>query len=83
MTKAAEFAFGKSLNQPPILENYNLFASDTALREAVKANGGAWNDEHAEKFGGILGKAETLELGNAANKKFTCSQNARPFRQSS
>ncbi|MDQ3131026.1 MAG: isovaleryl-CoA dehydrogenase [Acidobacteriota bacterium] len=66
--KIAEFPFGKSLNQPPILENYNLFASDTALREAVKANGGAWNDEHAEKFGGILGKAETLELGNAANK---------------
>ncbi|MGI8883070.1 MAG: DNA alkylation response protein, partial [Pyrinomonadaceae bacterium] len=66
--KIAEFPFGRSLNQPPILENYNLFASDTALREAVKANGGAWNDEHAEKFGGILGKAETLELGNAANK---------------
>lgn len=68
MLKTDEFAFGESLNQPPILENYNLFASDAALREAVKANGGAWNDEHAEKFGEILGRAETLELGNAANK---------------
>ncbi|MBA2735652.1 MAG: isovaleryl-CoA dehydrogenase [Pyrinomonadaceae bacterium] len=68
MTKAAEFAFGKSLNQPPILENYNLFASDAALCEAVGSNGGAWNNEHAERFGEILGRAETLELGNSANK---------------
>ncbi|MGI8786160.1 MAG: isovaleryl-CoA dehydrogenase [Pyrinomonadaceae bacterium] len=68
MSKTNEFAFGKSLNQPPILENYNLFASDAALREAVEANGGAWNNEHARKFGRILGSAETLELGNAANK---------------
>ncbi|MBA3784990.1 MAG: isovaleryl-CoA dehydrogenase [Acidobacteria bacterium] len=68
MTKAAEFAFGKSLNQPPILENYNLFASDVALCEAVESNGGAWNDENAKAFGEILGKAETLELGNSANK---------------
>jgi putative acyl-CoA dehydrogenase len=62
------FAFGESLNQPPILENYNLFASDSALCEAVKANGGAWNDEHAFRFGEVLGRAETLELGNLANR---------------
>jgi putative acyl-CoA dehydrogenase len=68
MTKTAEFAFGKSLNQPPILENYNLFASDTVLQESVEANGGAWNNEHAVGFGEILGSAETLELGNLANK---------------
>ena len=68
MTKAVEFAFGKSLNQPPILENYNLFAADTPLQESVEANGGAWNNEHAGRFGEILGKAETLELGNLANK---------------
>ena len=55
-------------NQPPALENYNLFASDLALQEAVKQNGGAWNNEHADAFGAILGKAETLELGNLANK---------------
>lgn len=63
-----KFAFGTSLNQPPILENYNLFASDTALQTAVEANGGAWNNEHARNFGEILGSAETLELGNLANK---------------
>ncbi|MDQ3749437.1 MAG: isovaleryl-CoA dehydrogenase [Acidobacteriota bacterium] len=63
-----EFAFGTSLNQPPILENYNLFASDVALQEAVEANSGAWNTENAERFGETLGRAETLELGNLANK---------------
>jgi len=65
--KTAEFAFGQSSNQPPILENYNLFASDAALQTAVEVNGGAWNNEHARKFGEILGKGETLELGNTAN----------------
>jgi putative acyl-CoA dehydrogenase len=67
MPKAAEFAFGESLNQPPVLENYNLFASDAALQTAVEANGGAWNNARAERFGEILGKAETLQLGNLAN----------------
>lgn len=55
-------------NQPPALENYNLFAADAALQEAVEKNGGAWNDENAHAFGKLLGKAETLELGNLANK---------------
>src|SRR5687768_2275087 len=63
-----DFDFDKSLNQPPILENYNLFASDEALKTAVEANGGAWNNERASDFGELLGKGETLELGNLANK---------------
>ncbi len=63
-----DFDFNKSFNQPPILENYNLFASDLPLQTAVEANGGAWNNEKADKFGEILGRAEMLELGNLANK---------------
>lgn len=66
--KNNNFAFGESLNQPPALENYNLFRSDAALQTAVEANGGAFNHENADRFGEILGRAETLELGNAANK---------------
>jgi putative acyl-CoA dehydrogenase len=62
------FDFDKSFNQPPILENYNLFATDEALKTAVEANGGAWNNEKANYFGEILGRAEMLELGNLANK---------------
>lgn len=66
MTK--DFDFDKSLNQPPVLENYNLFSSDLPLQTAIEKNGGAWNNERAYTFGAILGKAETLELGNLANK---------------
>lgn len=66
MTK--DFDFNKSLNQPPVLENYNLFSSDLPLQTAIEKNGGAWNNERASHFGEILGKSETLELGNLANK---------------
>ena len=66
--KMIDFNFDESLNQPPILESYNLFASDLSLQTAVEENGGAWNNERAHTFGEILGKAETLELGNLANK---------------
>src|SRR5688500_2704082 len=63
-----DFDFDNSFNQSPILENYNLFTSDLPLQTAVEANGGAWHNEHAAHFGEILGRAETLELGNLANK---------------
>ena len=29
-------------NQPPPLENYNLFESDSALKEAVEREGAGW-----------------------------------------
>jgi len=63
-----DFDFGTTTNQPPILENYNLFTSDAALRGAVEANGGAWNNARAENYGAILGRSETLELGDLANE---------------
>lgn len=66
--KINNFEFGKSLNQPPVLENYNLFRSDAALQTAVESGGGGWNNENAERFGEILGSDATLELGDAANK---------------
>ena len=34
-------------NQPPPLENYNLFDSDCALKEAVHREGGGWIDAEA------------------------------------
>jgi putative acyl-CoA dehydrogenase len=63
-----KFDFGNSPNQPPALENYNLFTEDAPLRAAVEASGGGWIAEKATAFGEILGRAETLELGNLANK---------------
>lgn len=50
------------------MENYNLFSSDMPLQTAIEKNDGAWNNERANHFGEILGKSETLELGNLANK---------------
>jgi hypothetical protein len=50
-------------NQPPPLENYNLFESDCALKEAVGREGGGWIDAEARKLGGLLGKPETINLG--------------------
>jgi putative acyl-CoA dehydrogenase len=55
-------------NQPPPLENYNLFESDPALREAVHREGGGWIDAQAHQLGELLGKAETINLGVLANR---------------
>ncbi len=56
------------LNQPPALENYNLYECDGALREAVAREGGDWIEETAREFGALLGKSETLRLGELANR---------------
>jgi putative acyl-CoA dehydrogenase len=55
-------------NQPPPLEDYNLFESDCALKEAVHREGGGWIDAEASKFGELLGKPETINLGVLANR---------------
>lgn len=69
--KAQEFAAhapDEVLNQPPALENYNLYDCDTPLREAVQREGGAWIAEQAHEFGELLGRPETLRLGELANR---------------
>ncbi|HKO98079.1 MAG TPA: isovaleryl-CoA dehydrogenase [Pyrinomonadaceae bacterium] len=69
--KADEFAArapDEVLNQPPALENYNLYECDRSLREAVAREGGGWVEEQAREFGALLGKAETLKLGELANR---------------
>jgi putative acyl-CoA dehydrogenase len=55
-------------NQPPPLENYNLFDSDCALKEAVNRDGGGWIDTEARKLGELLGKPDTINLGVLANR---------------
>ena len=55
-------------NQPPPLEPYNLFASDVALREAVKREQAGWAEEGLSGLGATLGKPETIKLGFDANK---------------
>jgi putative acyl-CoA dehydrogenase len=55
-------------NQPPPLEPYNVFTSDTALREAVRRESAGWAEEGLATLGATLGKAETVKLGFDANK---------------
>ena len=54
-------------NQPPPLEDYNLFHADAALVEGLRREGGApWRDQVAA-FGADLG-GEPLEWGRLANE---------------
>lgn len=55
-------------NQSTPLENYNLFEHDLPLREALHREGGDWGEQQALEFGALLGRAETLRLGELANR---------------
>jgi len=54
-------------NQPPALENYNLFLQDQALQDAVEREGARWALDDITAMGALAGKAETIELGFLAN----------------
>lgn len=58
---------GAVWNQPPPLEDYNLYEQDTSLREALHREGGGWIEPEAPDYGTVLGSAETLRLGELAN----------------
>ena len=55
------------INQPPALENYNLFEQDTALQEAVAREGAAAAVADLKHFGAWTGAADIIELGFQAN----------------
>jgi putative acyl-CoA dehydrogenase len=55
-------------NQPSPLENYNLYDSDPALKEALHREGAAWAEPQAEKLGAIVGSERVIELGHLANR---------------
>jgi putative acyl-CoA dehydrogenase len=55
-------------NQPPSLEDYNLFAHDLPLQEALRREGGHWAEARVSEFGEFMGRAETLRLGELANR---------------
>ncbi len=55
-------------NQPPPLEDYNLFAHDVPLKEALRREGGEWGEARVSEFGALMGRAETLRLGELANR---------------
>ena len=58
----------EAANQPPPLENYNLFGSDAVLRDAVTREGAGWAVDELSALGAALGRSETIALGFAANR---------------
>lgn len=55
------------INQPPPLEDYNLFSSDETLRNALMREGAQWAGEDLEAFGARVGSGEVIEWGFSAN----------------
>ncbi len=55
-------------NQPPPLENYNLFTSDRALREALASKAPALETAELEELGALAGRPEIIALGFDANE---------------
>ncbi|MCG7198205.1 acyl-CoA dehydrogenase family protein [Marinobacter pelagius] len=54
-------------NQPPALENYNLFDHDQALQEAAEREGAGHAVDTLRAFGDLAGNAATIDLGFRAN----------------
>ncbi len=54
-------------NQPPPLAPYDAYATDSALREALVREGGAWAEAQVAAYGPIAG-GEAMALGVSANE---------------
>ncbi len=68
MNLSAHFLTHNVFNQPPPLENYNLFTTDQALLEAVHRDGASWAIESLIRLGEKLGDSHVIELGHLANQ---------------
>jgi putative acyl-CoA dehydrogenase len=55
-------------NQPPPLADYNPFDADRALAEGLVREGGGWGEARVREFGGRVGSAGILALGELANR---------------
>jgi putative acyl-CoA dehydrogenase len=55
-------------NQPPPLQDYNLFDSDPQLQAAVKRAGAQWQAQALQQQGAVLGSSTTLQFAEQANR---------------
>ncbi|MDA9511014.1 acyl-CoA dehydrogenase [Bradyrhizobium sp. CCBAU 11386] len=62
------FATHEVFNQSPPFEDFDLFAVDRPLVEAVKANGGATAERELSEFGKHWGSAAMADRGRVANE---------------
>lgn len=56
-----------SSNQPPPLVDYNVFAADQALREAVEREGAAWAQDWMHELGELAGTQQAIDWGFQTN----------------
>ena len=68
MTDVSIAANHDVFNQSPAFEDYNLYASDIALRQAIANNGGDGHEQVLQELGSELGSGEALEQGHLANE---------------
>src|SRR2546421_3542089 len=68
MTVQARFETHDIFNQSPPYEDVDLFASDRALRDAVKANGAAGEAVALSEFGRRWGTAAMFDAARVANE---------------
>ncbi|WP_370152574.1 isovaleryl-CoA dehydrogenase [Ferrovibrio sp.] len=64
----AAFDTHEVLNQPPALEDYNLFATDRGLVNAAEVNGAGWAKDQLAAYGAKLGSAWAIEQGRLAHR---------------
>ncbi|MEO8655772.1 MAG: DNA alkylation response protein, partial [Ramlibacter sp.] len=50
------------------LADYNMYAQDAALVEAVRGEGAGWAHDTLTSFGALTGSSDYLELGVQANR---------------
>ena len=55
-------------NQPPPLQDYNLFERDAVLVEAVRREGAAWAEPDLTALGKLAGTPQVLDWGRLANE---------------
>jgi putative acyl-CoA dehydrogenase len=75
MSITSQFVTHEVQNQPVALKNYNAWATDTALREAVEREGAGWAQDHLDDYGRLAG-GELVDLGFTANEN---RPKLRPF----
>jgi putative acyl-CoA dehydrogenase len=62
-----DFATHAVTNQPPPLTGYDAYATDAALRDAVRREGGDWADATLSDYGRFVG-GDAIALGFDANR---------------
>ena len=80
-TGAPVFTTHEVFNQPPPLADYDVFASDRALVEAVEREGGLWAKDRLSAFGRRLGRAETIDWSFQAERNSPVLQTFDRFGQ--